>query len=92
MKENIILDIQEILSWIDEDLQKSIIPILEEVNIILNSDFWSEWNALFSFNYRIEQLYNKQDIESLAKEVKDFIKNGYEEVWKRIFEILFSKK
>ena len=84
------IDKDKILSWIDDDLQKSIIPILEELETILNSSSWKD--VLSVFNNRIEQLYKKQDIENLPNEVKDFIKTWYDEVWNRLVEILDLKK
>ena len=86
------LDIKNILNWIDEDLQKSIRPILNEVNTILNFESLTKLDVFNRYNKRIEELYKKQDINNLDENLKDFIKNWYEKVWDRVFEILFPKK
>ena len=86
------LDIPNILSWIDEDLQKSIRPILEKIDTILNFKSLNKLDIFSTYNDEIEKLYEKQDINNLDENLKDFIKNWYDEVWDRVFEILFPKK
>jgi len=94
MKEYIKLDIKKVLNWIDEDLQKLMIPILDEVNIVLNSSTADESDALFRFNHRVDQYYKEIDFYNLKKinpELYKYLKKWIFEVENRVFEILFSK-
>ena len=86
------LDVPNILTGIDEDLQKSIRPILDEVNTILNFESLTKFDVYNRYNKRIKKLYEKQDINNLDESLKDFIKKWYKKVWDRVFEILFPKK
>ncbi len=84
------INIDKVLEWVDEDLQKLVIPILEEVNAILKDNLANESDALYQFNCRVEQYYNEIDLKNLNQNLQEYLKNWISKVEDRVFKILFS--
>ncbi len=80
-----------ILKWIDEDLQKVIIPILVEINLILDDKISNDVDALLQFDYRVEEYYKKIEINNLNIELQEYLRNWLSKVEKRIYKILSPK-
>ena len=83
------INIGKVLEWVDEDLQKVVIPILEEVNAILKDNLANESDALYQFNSRVEQYYNEIDLKNLNQNLQEYLKNWISKVEDRVFKILF---
>jgi len=84
------INIGKVLEWVDEDLQKVVIPILEEVNAILKDNLANESDALYQFNSRVEQYYNEIDLKNLNQNLQEYLKNWISKVEDRVFKILVS--
>jgi len=80
-----------ILKWIDEDLQKVIIPILVEINLILDDKISNDVDALLQFDYRVEEYYKKIEINNLNIELQEYLRNWLSKVENRIYKILSPK-
>jgi len=86
------LDILYLTKWVDEDIKKMIIPILENINLLFSNSSINKDIILDDFIIRKKWIYKKLNINNLDVGLQKFIKNGFNVVEERMCKILYLKK